>query len=67
MLRERIARDVALGQLPPRTDAAALSGLVIAVVQGLSVLARDGAPRDTLAAIAEAALDAWPGMDADEP
>ncbi len=59
-LHARIERDAAAGLLPPATDAAALSGLVMAVVQGLSTLARDGATRASLLAIADAALHAWP-------
>ena len=60
-LRARIERDVAAGVLPPRTDAAALAGLAMAVMQGLSVLARDGAPRASLLGIVEASLEGWPG------
>ena len=60
-LADRIERDMAGGALPQDTDPAALAGLVMAVIQGLSVLARDGAPRATLLSIATAALAAWPG------
>ena len=59
-LRVRIERDMIAGVLPEDTDAAALAGLVIAVIQGLSVLARDGTPRMSLMSIADAALGAWP-------
>ncbi len=59
-LRARIERDVATGILPRGTDAAALSGLVIAVIQGMSVLARDGASRASLIAIGAASMTAWP-------
>ena len=59
-LQNRIERDVAEGMLPPTTDAAGLSGMVLALTQGMSVLARDGAPRASLLAIAKAALRAWP-------
>ena len=59
-LRVRVERDVATGLLPPATDAASLTGLVMAVVQGMSVLARDGASRASLLAIVEVALQAWP-------
>ena len=47
--------------LPFGTDAAGLAGLVLAVTQGLSVLARDGGSRAALLAVVEAALLAWPG------
>ncbi len=60
-LRARIARDIADGLLAPGSAAAPLAGLVLAVTQGMSVLARDGAPRASLLAIVEAAMLAWPG------
>ncbi len=56
----RIERDIAEGLLPSETDPAGLSGLVMAVTQGMSVLARDGAPRAALLAIVDTALAAWP-------
>ncbi|MGI3777953.1 MAG: TetR/AcrR family transcriptional regulator [Janthinobacterium lividum] len=59
-LRARVERDVAEGVLPPGTDAAALSGLVMALAQGLSTLARDGAGRASLLAVVEAGLGGWP-------
>ena len=59
-LQARIEQDVAEGVLPPATDSRALSGLVMAVMQGMSVLARDGAARTALLAIATVALRAWP-------
>ncbi len=59
-LRKRIERDVVEGKLPARTDAAGLAGLTIAVLQGLSVLARDGRSRASLMAVANAAKAAWP-------
>ena len=59
-LADRIDRDIASGEMPQGTDSAALSGLVMAVIQGMSVLARDGAPRAALLSISTAALQAWP-------
>jgi AcrR family transcriptional regulator len=59
-LEARIRRDVTTGVLPRSTNPAALAGLVLAVIQGMSVLARDGAPRGSMVAIAEAAMGAWP-------
>ncbi|WP_426013101.1 TetR/AcrR family transcriptional regulator [Caulobacter sp. DWR2-3-1b2] len=64
-LDERIQRDIADGALPLTTNPAELSGLVMAVIQGMSVLARDGASRASLLATVQAALRAWPGMGAD--
>ena len=66
-LRVRIERDINDGVLPPGSQADPLAGLVLAVTQGMSVLARDGASRASLLAIAEAALRAWPGTKADNP
>lgn len=59
-LRARAERDVAEGRLPPGTSAAALAAVTMAVMQGLSVLARDGAGRDKLLAVVEQAMQAWP-------
>ncbi len=59
--RERIAAAVATGALPPGTDAGALAGYMMAVIQGMATLARDGASRDALLRVAEMALRAWPG------
>ncbi len=60
LLKVRIERDIADKVLPAQTQAGALSGLVIALIQGLSVLARDGATRASLLATVEAAMKAWP-------
>lgn len=60
LLRRRIAADIASGALPASVDAQAQADLVIAVIQGMSVLARDGVPRARLLALAEAALAALP-------
>jgi AcrR family transcriptional regulator len=65
-LRVRIERDIKDSVLPPGTQAAPLAGLVLAVTQGMSVLARDGASRTSLLAMVEAALRAWPGVKADD-
>ena len=59
-LRQRIERDMSSGALPSDTSALALAGLIMAVMQGMSVLARDGAPRGDLLKIIEAVLWAWP-------
>lgn len=59
-LQARVERDIKAGQMPDSTDAAALAGLVVTVVQGLSVLARDGVTRPALSGIADASLSAWP-------
>lgn len=58
-LRTRIERDVANGSLPPNTDAEMLAGHIFAVVQGMSTLAKDGAGREKLLGIVEAAMTCW--------
>ncbi|WP_206366504.1 TetR/AcrR family transcriptional regulator [Sphingomonas gei] len=59
-LRLRIESDVATGALPPATDADALAGHVLAVIQGMSTLAKDGAGRDKLLRIVDMAMACWP-------
>ncbi len=59
-LRQRISQAIDSGELPSQANAGALAGLVLAVIQGMSTLARDGATRADLLAIAEAAMAGWP-------
>lgn len=59
-LRDKIEQSIQLGHLPLGTDAEALAAHTLAVIQGLSTLARDGAPRDKLLKLAETAMQAWP-------
>lgn len=59
-LRSRIQQDVVHGRLPVTTDAEMLAGHVLAVIQGMSTLAKDGAPRDKLLRIVDAAMASWP-------
>jgi AcrR family transcriptional regulator len=59
-LQARIRRDIANGAILKHADPSALAGLIMAVAQGMSVLARDGRSRDSLLAIADAALAMWP-------
>ncbi len=59
-LRCRIEQDNAR-QRPNRTvDAVAMAGYVMAMIQGMSTLARDGATRKKLFSVANAAMQAWP-------
>lgn len=66
-LHARIERDITAGLIPARADAAALSGLVVAVTVGMSGLARDGTDRAALLAIVDAALQGWPSARPDTP
>ncbi|MBC7476934.1 MAG: TetR/AcrR family transcriptional regulator [Pseudorhodobacter sp.] len=53
----RLTRRIARDRVP---NAAALAAMVVALIQGMSVLARDGMPRDSLLALAGCALAGWP-------
>lgn len=59
-LRRKIAEDRSLRKLKPKIDADALAGHIMAVIQGMSTLARDGATREKLLSIASAVMLAWP-------
>ncbi|MGC0329598.1 AcrR family transcriptional regulator [Streptomyces sp. SAI-170] len=59
-LKSRIEADIAAGELPAGTDAAALARHTGAMVQGMSQQARDGASREELEALAEIAMSIWP-------
>jgi AcrR family transcriptional regulator len=59
-IRARIEAGIAAGELGPDTNATALANLFMAIVAGMSLQARDGAPRRTLLAMAEDAMRAWP-------
>ena len=47
-------------KLSRKIDADALAGHLMAVIQDMSTLARDGAQRDKLLAVADMAMLAWP-------
>jgi AcrR family transcriptional regulator len=63
-LRTKINQDKAVGLLSQKMDAEAMAGYVIAVIQGMSTLARDGATRQKLFSVANAAMQAWPARRA---
>jgi AcrR family transcriptional regulator len=60
-LQKRIDGDISAGILPETTSATTLAAMVVAVIQGMSVLARDGLDRESLLMIASCALEGWPG------
>lgn len=60
LLRDRIARDRQNGLLPGQAEPAVLADLAMAVTQGMSVLARDGASREDLLALVHQSMVAWP-------
>ena len=59
-IRQRLQVALKSGELPRGTDINQLARFYGAVVQGMSVQARDGASVKTLRAIADIALQAWP-------
>jgi AcrR family transcriptional regulator len=58
-IERRLARGVTEGDLPRGADITALAAFYYTVLQGLSIQARDGASRGTLAAIVDCAMAAW--------
>lgn len=60
-IADRIALDVERGLLPKDADPHALAAMVVAVIQGMSVLARDGVERQVLLDLAELSIAGWPG------
>ncbi|MBC7992360.1 MAG: TetR/AcrR family transcriptional regulator [Rhizobacter sp.] len=59
-IRERIQEGVDRRELPPETDAKALSNFYSTIYQGMSMQAKDGATRASLLATVDAAMRAWP-------
>ena len=59
-LQARIDRDIEEGCMAGDVDPAALASLVVALLQGLSVMARDGADRPALEGVADLTMQAWP-------
>lgn len=60
-VKTRLDLAVDEGEVAPSTDTQALASYYGAVVQGLSIQARDGVCRKVLEALVDVALSAWPG------
>ncbi|MFZ6679450.1 TetR/AcrR family transcriptional regulator [Undibacterium sp. Tian12W] len=58
-LREKITSSIKSKQMPAETDAEGLAALTMSIIQGMSTLARDGAPREKLLKVVEAAMKIW--------
>ncbi len=65
-LAAKIEHSVRAGELPAACDGDAMAAHVMAVIQGMSTLARDGAPREKLLRIASTAMSAWPLHPSDD-
>ena len=62
-LRKRAERDIREGRLPKTANAQALAAMTMALIQGMSTLARDGAGQKVLLNLARTAMAAWPSAD----
>jgi TetR/AcrR family transcriptional regulator, copper-responsive repressor len=60
IIQARIQRGIDEGDVPAKTDAAALANFYVTVYQGMSMQAKDGAPRESLLASVEMAMRSWP-------
>jgi AcrR family transcriptional regulator len=60
MIKTRLERGIAEGELPADVDAAGLAMFYASVLAGMAMQARDGASRKTLLMTVEAAMRAWP-------
>ncbi|MGX7745069.1 TetR/AcrR family transcriptional regulator [Rhodopseudomonas parapalustris] len=58
-LEARLSAAVATGELPASTDVHGQARLIQAIQVGMSILARDGASRDELEAVARRAVAGW--------
>lgn len=61
-LAARVKRGIAEGDVPRGTDATAVAAFYTAVLQGLSIQARDGATQRQLLGAVEGAMAAWDGL-----
>jgi len=60
MLRERLERGIAEGEIPPELDPADYARYIMTVLEGMSVQAAGGASRADLHKVAEMTLRNWP-------
>ena len=61
-LEERLKRGIADGDVPAHANVKAIAAFFMTVMQGLSLRARDGASRDSMLQVADAALAAWDAL-----
>jgi AcrR family transcriptional regulator len=60
MLRERLERAIAEGEIPPELDPADYARYIMTVLEGMSVQAAGGASREVLHKVAAITLRSWP-------
>lgn len=61
-LEERLERGIAEGDVPPHANVKAMAAFFMTVMQGLSLRARDGASREAMMQVADAAMAAWDAL-----
>lgn len=66
IIRQRLARGVADGDVPNGAPLADMASFYTTILQGLAVRARDGASHQTLLAAVDAAMAAWDPLVAKE-
>jgi AcrR family transcriptional regulator len=59
LVKQRLDRAVAAGELPATLDTSAIAAFYVTVVQGIAVRGGDGASRAALLAAADGAMAAW--------
>lgn len=62
VLKDRLERAAAEGDLPPIADCEAIATYIVTVQHGMSIQARDGASRKMLLAIADCAMAGWENL-----
>jgi AcrR family transcriptional regulator len=62
LLRRRLERGIAEGELPAGLDKRAIATFYATVQHGMSIQARDGASRASLLAVADCAMAAWDAL-----
>jgi AcrR family transcriptional regulator len=61
-LEERIKRGIGDGDVPPQANVKTIAAFFMTVLQGLSLRARDGASREAMLQIVDAASAAWDSL-----
>ncbi len=64
LIQARLERGVAEGDLPAGLDLAVIASFYTTILQGLAIRAHDGASREALIAVANAAVAAWDQLTA---
>ena len=66
-LEDRLKRGIADGDVPAHANIKAIAAFLMTVLQGLSLRARDGASREAMLQVADAAMAAWDSLLTPKP